>query len=223
MKTQDYLIIGGALVGGALVFNKLFGKNAVAQTANDAGVAVGQAAGGAAGGVVTGVVEGAINAGKELAITLGFTGMSQSDADKAVNFDRQEAETLGTKGFFPNGEIFYTKNGIQTPSDQQFLAEHPEYGPKTAQPKIETPNTNTAVPISLTTGKVTLGKENYVTPVVVNAQVAGYHTTDSYGRAVSTPISSTAGKAIAVSNPVKPTNLANPVFNMATRQWQNGY
>jgi len=183
MKTQDYLIIGAALVGGAFVFNKFFGKGAIAQTANEAGSAVGEAAGGAAGGLFTGIAEGALNAGRQFAINIGFNGMSQSDADKEVNFDRKTFEDKGTMGYFPDGSIYWVKNGVQTPSDAEYAKTHPQ--------DVKTSNiTNPAPSNPSNTRSVTI--QNPVTQQTINAltgsapvvKVGNNFATDSSGNII---------------------------------------
>jgi len=78
--------------------------------------------------------------GKDIQALTGGTGMTQAQADTAVHYDRNEALTLGTKGSFPNGDIFYTLNGVQTPTDEAWLAAHPEY-------RKDTPPKNNSVPV----------------------------------------------------------------------------
>jgi len=125
MKTADYIVLGVGAVGALFVFNKLFGKEAVKETAQAAGEGLGNAVGGGAGGLITGTATGAIDAGKEFGRYLGFyDGWAY---DLLNNLGLSEQARLGTKGYFPNGEVYYTKNGVQTPTDEEWLARHPEY------------------------------------------------------------------------------------------------
>jgi hypothetical protein len=125
-KILNIALIGAVAVGGIYVLKQLTGAN----LAKEAGTATGEAVGGAAGGFVGGVTTGAIDAGKDLGKSLGFYDGWFYDLVQKTGLTEQQL--LGTKGTFPNGDVFYTKNGVQTPTDEQWLQQHPEYRRETS-------------------------------------------------------------------------------------------
>jgi len=129
MKTQDYLIIAAALVGGVYLYKQATGKS----IGTGVGASVGEAVGSGAGSAVTGFVEGAIDAGRGLGEYLGFGG-NPAATNNAVPF---------TYGTFPNGDTWVIDNatGIQTPSDAEWLRMHPTQAAQTI-PAAQVQSTN---------------------------------------------------------------------------------
>jgi len=137
-------LIGAVAVGGIYVLKQLTGAN----LAKEAGTATGEAVGGAAGGFVGGVTTGAIDAGKDLGKYLGFYDGWLYDFKQNLGINEQQL--LGTRGTFPNGEVFYIKNGVQTPSDEDFLTRHPEYRRNNSPSNSNTNNSGGSISVGQT-------------------------------------------------------------------------